>query len=88
MDEPVNCVVSGIEHDKFNICIHNKDEDVYVSGSIAREGVWERGILESFVRTLAKYPDAAVWDVGAQLGMYGFQAAQMNRAVFLNRFVP
>ncbi len=71
----------GLHADKFKMCVHSVEEDMYVSGSLIREGVWERPILEQFVRTLEKFPDAAVLDVGAQLGMYGLQAAHMKRKV-------
>eukprot|EP00291_Cryptomonas_curvata_P025187 CAMPEP_0172161444 /NCGR_PEP_ID=MMETSP1050-20130122/6132_1 /TAXON_ID=233186 /ORGANISM="Cryptomonas curvata, Strain CCAP979/52" /LENGTH=145 /DNA_ID=CAMNT_0012831349 /DNA_START=169 /DNA_END=602 /DNA_ORIENTATION=+ len=68
VQEPTNCVPVGITADKFQMCVHSVEEDMYVSGNLIREGVWERSILERFVRTLDSFPDAAVLDVGAQLG--------------------
>lgn len=83
VEEHVNCVKAGLltEGHRFNMCIHNQHEDIHVSGSIMRDGVWEGHVLRRFVRILQRFPKAAVIDVGAQLGMYGLEAAMMNRRV-------
>jgi hypothetical protein len=79
----VHCVTAGLrsEGERFQMCIHNEHEDVHVSGSILRDGVWEGHVLGRFVRILKRFPNAGVLDVGAQLGMYGLQAAKMNHPV-------
>ena len=63
------------------MCVHSEHEDVHVSGSLLRDGVWEGHVLGRFVRILKRFPNAGVLDVGAQLGMYGLQAAKMNHPV-------
>jgi hypothetical protein len=63
------------------MCVHDVKEDMYVSGELTSRGIWEEGILRSFVSMLEKFPNAGVIDVGAQLGMYGLQAVQMKRRV-------
>ncbi len=84
VQEPTNCVTVGLNADKFGVCVrcvHSVEEDMHVSGNLIREGVWERPILERFVQMLDKFPDAGALDVGAQLGMYGLQAAHKRRKV-------
>jgi hypothetical protein len=76
------CVPVGLQgDDKFKMCVHSMDEDMYVSGALIRDGVWEPSILQRFVQILDQYPQAAVIDSGAQLGMYGMQAAKKGRKV-------
>ncbi len=78
---PVGLRSEGI---KFQMCIHSEHEDVHLSGSLLRDGVWEGHVPGRFVRILNRFPNAGVLDVGAQLGMYGLQAAMMSHPVRLH----
>eukprot|EP00292_Cryptomonas_paramecium_P016007 CAMPEP_0113699910 /NCGR_PEP_ID=MMETSP0038_2-20120614/23624_1 /TAXON_ID=2898 /ORGANISM="Cryptomonas paramecium" /LENGTH=205 /DNA_ID=CAMNT_0000623429 /DNA_START=166 /DNA_END=780 /DNA_ORIENTATION=- /assembly_acc=CAM_ASM_000170 len=80
--EPMNCTNVGLDGSiKFKMCVHKKEEDIFVSGSLLKHHIWEPHIVRRFLRVLKRFPRAVVIDIGAQLGMYGLQAAAMGRKV-------
>ena len=82
--EKEHCVPAGLPgRERFTVCVHDNRDDQFVSGSLIRDGVWEPHVLERFVRTLEQFPNAGVLDVGAQLGMYGLQAASLRHPTIM-----
>lgn len=65
----------------FEIFIHPVKEDIHVSGSIQRNGVWEGAQISLFTRLLKKYPRSLFIDVGANIGMYSLVAAANKHMV-------
>ena len=63
----------------MNICIHPVKQDLVVSGSLRRNGYWEKNILQIFQRLLEKDPNLGVLDIGANIGVYSLLAAVLNR---------
>ncbi|XP_046558313.1 uncharacterized protein LOC124267436 [Haliotis rubra] len=61
--------------------IHDVKDDVHVSGSIQRSGMWESGGVQTMISTLRDNPDMGMLDLGSQLGTYSLTAALMGRHV-------
>lgn len=66
--DPIQCRKSAVYYVSTTLCVHNLNQDVHVSGSIWREGVWEPHIVRPFTDYLNQHPDWLVLDVGAQIG--------------------
>jgi FkbM family methyltransferase len=60
--------------------VHENAIDVHVSGSIRSSGNWEAYIITPFLKLVKRFPQAAVLDLGAQLGQYGLLAAKAGAA--------
>ena len=56
-----------------------RDNDV--SGSIEREGAWEKEIVNNVIRAMESHPGAVFLDIGANIGMYTVVIAAMRRRV-------
>jgi FkbM family methyltransferase len=75
-----DCIKTGkIEQIDTTICLHNLDEDAYVSASIKQKGVWESDLVKLFMKLLISITELQVLDIGAQLGQYSLFAAKLNR---------
>jgi hypothetical protein len=48
-DADIVCRNSSIKNIHCTICLHELDKDVYVSGTIWRDGVWEPHILSNLI---------------------------------------
>ncbi|CAF0856828.1 unnamed protein product [Brachionus calyciflorus] len=79
--EQIQCRKSAFFHVSTTLCVHRVDLDVHVSGSIMRDGVWERHIIMPFTDYIHNNPDWLVLDVGANIGQYSLYAAKMEREV-------
>ena len=75
------CIKTAKIFVETTICLHNSDEDAYVSQTIKTKGVWEPKILEFFMNVLINAPDLQVFDIGAHVGQYTLFAAKLNRTV-------
>ena len=75
------CIKTARFSVETTICLHNSDEDAYVSQTIKTKGVWEPRILELFINVLVNAPDLQVFDIGAHVGQYTLFAAKLNRTV-------
>jgi FkbM family methyltransferase len=63
------------------LCVHPKEKDIHVSGSILNIGAWEDHVLRPFIKYVSNHSDWLVIDVGAQIGQYTLYAAKMGRKV-------
>lgn len=63
------------------LCVHPKEKDVHVSGSILNLGAWEDHVLRPFIKYVSNHSDWLVIDIGAQIGQYTLYAAKMGRKV-------
>ncbi|XP_046381292.2 uncharacterized protein LOC124152409 [Haliotis rufescens] len=61
--------------------IHNVKDDIHVSGSIQRSGMWESPGVNTMISILRDSADMGVLDLGSQLGTYSLTAALMGRRV-------
>jgi FkbM family methyltransferase len=77
----IECKKSGLFIVSTLLCVHNVENDVYVSGSIINIGVWEAHLLRLFTNYINNNPNWLVIDVGAQIGQYSLFAAKMGRKV-------
>lgn len=77
---PGRCVSLRTPNSPF-MCVRDTSADVYVVGSIIRDGLWEAHIVHEMVRALKRHPNAIMLDIGAHLGQYGIVAASMHRTV-------
>ena len=63
------------------MCIKPLNIDRWVSGSIDKEGAWEKDIVNNVIRAMEAYPSAVFLDVGANIGGYAVVIAAMRRRV-------
>lgn len=63
------------------LCVHNPAKDVGISAQILKFGIWEKHILDDFVKSLQDCIECLVFDVGANIGQYSLFAAKLNRKV-------
>lgn len=66
----------------FIMYTHPIKDDIHVSGSLLRDGIWERHFVLQFSKYLDDYPEAIVVDVGSNLGMYSLLAAKKGHTVY------
>lgn len=78
-DKNFNCVKSANIIVQTTICIHDIGRDIYVSGAIQSNGVWEWDLVDLFMRMVNSRSDINVFDIGAQLGQYTLFAAKLGR---------
>ena len=69
------------KYGKTAIAIHNPKLDIFVSGSIARRGAWEGGLINTLMLFLEQNKEAILLDVGANIGVYSLSAAKLGRKV-------
>ena len=69
---------------KFTICVYEKHEDKWISGSILSSGKWEPGISLTISDILMRRAniDTLVLDIGANLGIHGLYAAKLGHRVW------
>lgn len=60
-------VISTIQ---TTICLHNIENDVFVSKELKEKGIWEEDLVKLFIRMLNADLSMNVLDIGAQLGQY------------------
>ena len=77
---PFNCTKSR-SSPAFRICVHRKENDKYISAALLSSGVWEPFVTRVYQHALTLHPDAAVVDVGANIGYYTLLAAAMGHSV-------
>ena len=65
----------------FRICLHDASSDIYISGSLWSSGVWEPALTALLQSALRLYPEAALLDIGANIGYYTLLAATMGHPV-------
>ena len=61
------------------ICLHDLQNDVFVSKALKNEGIWEEDLVTTFIRMFSTSSEIDVLDVGAQLGQYTLFAAKFGR---------
>lgn len=64
--DKIKCRKSELINIKTTLCIHDLDKDRFVSKSIWLNGVWERDILEHFLKLIR--PEHLIFDIGAHIG--------------------
>ena len=69
------------KYGKTPIAIHDPKFDIYVSRSIARQGVWEARLIRILMFFLEKNKESIFLDVGANIGVYSLSAAKLGRKV-------
>ena len=70
---------------QFRICVHNVNEDVWVSDSIMKFGYWEVELAQWLNKLLVKLgtpSDVLYIDLGANLGIHSLHAAKANCTVW------
>ena len=70
---------------QFRICVHNVNEDVWVSDSIMKFGYWEVDLakwLNNLLGKLGNPADVLYIDLGANLGIHSLHAAKANCTVW------
>ncbi|RUS69798.1 hypothetical protein EGW08_022444, partial [Elysia chlorotica] len=77
---PFNCTKSK-STPGFRICVHSKERDKYISAALLSSGVWEPFVTRVYQQALVLHPDAAVVDIGANIGYYTLLAAAMGHSV-------
>ena len=65
----------------FSMFIHPIEEDIWVSGSIKNQGVWEYSQANQLESLLSEYPNSVLVDIGANIGMMTNIALSRNRQV-------
>ncbi|GFN98414.1 hypothetical protein PoB_002492000 [Plakobranchus ocellatus] len=65
----------------FRVCVHSKERDKYISAALLSSGIWEPFVTIIFQQALTLHPDAAVIDIGANIGYYTLLAAAMGHPV-------
>jgi hypothetical protein len=68
--DSIECRKSAVFIVSTLLCVHDKENDMHVSGQIINNGAWEAHILSPFTRYIKDNPDWLVLDVGAQIGIY------------------
>ncbi|KAK3582664.1 hypothetical protein CHS0354_031076 [Potamilus streckersoni] len=76
----VVCVESKTDPN-FVICPYQKEEDLYVSGSIRDTGIWDSDLTHLLKITLSLYKKSAVIDLGAFIGYFTFLAGALGHDV-------
>jgi FkbM family methyltransferase len=79
VNETFDCVTMVNIYVQPILCIHDLDRDVWVSKTIKKEGIWERPMVEFFMKALQSNPAFQVFDIGAQIGQYTIYAAKLGR---------
>ncbi|GFR71693.1 hypothetical protein ElyMa_003819800 [Elysia marginata] len=77
---PFNCTISKTSP-AFRICVHSKEHDKYISAALLSSGLWEPFATRAYQQALTFHPDAAVVDIGANIGYYTLLAAAMGHSV-------
>ena len=63
------------------VCLHDNANDVHISGTLRRDGIWEPHIVKEMQNILFQDPDMHLIDIGANIGIYSLVAANMGRQV-------
>ena len=82
---PIQCRSSAKLYVETVLCVHDLEKDIWVSGSIWRDGVWERWVLTPFLDYVNKYPDWLVLDIGAQVGKIKILYSESLLSMGLNK---
>jgi len=77
------CVLLRIPDSKLTtpICVYEKTEDVYISGSLLSSGTWERNIMIKIKQALGQDPHTVLLDLGCNIGVFTLMAAKLGHRV-------
>ena len=64
-----------------SVCLYPSEEDIYLSRSIKKEGLWEKHILEHILLLLGGDYSIGFIDLGANIGVYSLAAAKLGHNV-------
>lgn len=70
------------------IYVYSIKEDMWVSGSIIRGGLWESGLLHKIHSLLKEDPELTFIDLGCNIGEYSLMAAMTGRKVISIDMLP
>lgn len=70
-------VRAGLPGHQFDMYVYPPKDDVHVSGSIVRSGVWEQHIIRKYFLPALQAEKVVFVDVGANIGMYTLIAAEL-----------
>ena len=78
--QPHSCVkLSTLQGVTATICV--RPDDGFISKAVLTRGAWGPQLVTNMLRALTLYHDAALVDVGCNIGMYTLMAAGMGRRV-------
>ena len=63
------------------ICIYTEKEDIYISASLAKVGVWESSNVANVIKWLRNDLNLGFIDIGANIGVYTLAVASVGRQV-------
>ncbi|KAL3864904.1 hypothetical protein ACJMK2_006551 [Sinanodonta woodiana] len=66
---------------KFNICLYENSEDIYISVSIRSQGLWDNDLTLKIHAALTLYPNATFIDIGANIGYFALYACTLSKNV-------
>lgn len=78
---PIICQKSANIFVTTTLCIHEIPNDIHVSGSVWKYGIWEGHIVEKFLNFLTKDKDTLAIDIGSHIGIFTLFAAKVGRDV-------
>ncbi|CAF1446514.1 unnamed protein product, partial [Didymodactylos carnosus] len=75
------CIKSKVllDSSQTTICLHDVNRDVYVSGTIINQKIWEENLVTKLLKILLKYPEYAMIDIGANIGTYTMYSLSIHR---------
>lgn len=73
---------------KWQMCLYDIHEDIYVSKSIYTYGNWEGHIVSEMIKTLTQFENSTLLDIGGNIGYYTLAAASAGYPVNVFEPVP
>ncbi|XP_023932210.1 uncharacterized protein LOC106153441 [Lingula anatina] len=80
-DDVYKCPELRLRTVKTPICIYSYSDDVYISGDIIKGHIFERMLVTHFQDLLISDPHMQFIDIGANIGVWSLNAANMGRQV-------
>ncbi|XP_059147682.1 uncharacterized protein LOC131935306 isoform X2 [Physella acuta] len=81
LPRPQNCVHLAKAPPGVTICTHDAKEDVWISGAIQGNRLWEDDLMTYMMKVLREHPNMQLVDLGANVGEYTLMAASLGRHV-------
>ncbi|XP_059146802.1 uncharacterized protein LOC131934714 [Physella acuta] len=81
LPRPQNCVHLAKAPPGVTICTHDAKEDVWISGAIQGNNLWEDDLTMYMLSVLKEHPNMQLVDLGANVGEYTLMAASLGRHV-------